>query len=152
MTFKAIDPIERFWNKVKLPAHPHDCWMWQGNSSNTYGQHRVKDIIIGAHRFSYEHFVGTIPEGMHVCHSCDTPKCVNPQHLWVGTNLDNRHDMLNKGRMSAYKLDGSTRQKKSGLPPGIWRNRNKFVSYRNGKYLGTFKTVEEASAAYQAAP
>lgn len=53
---------------------------------------------MSAHRFSYQQFKGKIPDGMIVCHSCDTPACVNPEHLWVGTYQDNSDDCHKKGR------------------------------------------------------
>jgi hypothetical protein len=77
-----------------------DCWIWLGATTRDgYGvmgigrnkQHR-------AHRVSFEVFKGAIPEGMVVCHTCDTPRCVNPDHLFVGTVSDNTQDMLRKGR------------------------------------------------------
>lgn len=72
------------------------CWLWAGPMSGKYG-------CVGklyAHRFSYERDVGPIPEGMDVCHRCDTPLCVNPQHLFPGTRAINLQDAVRKGRMT----------------------------------------------------
>ena len=80
-----------------------DCWIWT-KSLNGLGYGRIGRTRNGkptwrlAHRVSYEHFVGPIPKGMFVLHRCDTPPCVNPDHLFLGTHAENMHDMLTKGR------------------------------------------------------
>ena len=76
-----------------------DCWEWTGsNNAKGYGQLRINWKLRYAHRVSYELYRGKIPEGMYVCHRCDNRKCVNPDHLWLGTQKDNLQDMMLKGR------------------------------------------------------
>jgi hypothetical protein len=76
-----------------------NCWEWSGLiGTNGYGKARYKGRNISPHRFSYESFVGTIPNGMHVCHQCDNRPCFNPEHLFLGTAKDNAQDMVRKGR------------------------------------------------------
>lgn len=74
------------------------CWEWTGWRAHGYGYffHEGKDQR--AHRVSYELFVGSIPDGLVVMHSCDNRPCVNPDHLSVGTQADNVRDMVAKGR------------------------------------------------------
>ena len=77
------------------------CWVWRGKILKPgmgYGlasQHAKWQL---AHRLSYKTFVGPIPDGMQVLHRCDTPACVNPDHLYLGTQADNMKDMTAKGR------------------------------------------------------
>lgn len=81
-----------------LPEPNSGCWLWtSGWDTDGYG------LLTGnkkAHRVSYEIHLGPIPPGMCVCHKCDTPACVNPAHLFLGTNQDNTKDRVTKGRGS----------------------------------------------------
>lgn len=80
------------------------CWEWQGSKRNGYGRITIgsrKDgtrRIAMAHRVSYELFNGEIPDGMEICHKCDNPCCINPDHLFAGTRQDNIDDRERKGR------------------------------------------------------
>ncbi len=97
--WKSQSVKRRFWAKVrKTPG----CWLWKaGQTVNGYGKYspsRLKTVM--AHRFSYEMAFGEIPDGKLVCHHCDTPLCVNPEHLFVGTSADNMQDKVSKGRQA----------------------------------------------------
>jgi len=90
-----------------------ECWIWIGAPLGpNYGGFKYNGIRYYAHRFSYELFIGGIPIGLEVMHSCDTPPCVNPKHLKVGTHSDNIRDKVIRGRhvsqrskLSASDLD-----------------------------------------------
>jgi len=89
------------------------CWIWMGCvNENGYGRVGAGNFqtngskTISAHRLSWRLFVGDIPAGMHLCHRCDVPSCVNPSHLFIGTPRDNIHDAIRKGRARRGKLRG----------------------------------------------
>lgn len=95
-----LERIERF----SMPEPNSGCWLWTGGSDDRgfpfqqYGRMCVHGVTIAAHRASWMAHRGAIPEGMLVCHKCDTPLCVNPEHLFLGTHKDNTRDMVEKGR------------------------------------------------------
>lgn len=87
---------KRFWSKVKVVDN--SCWEWQGSKDrDEYGQAFHDQKFIAAHRLSWLVHKGNLPN-LFVCHKCDNPSCVNPDHLFLGTNSDNMLDMVKKGR------------------------------------------------------
>ena len=88
---------KRFLSKIK--TNNTDCWLWTASiNQHGYGQFSVEGKPCRAHRVSYEMFVGEIPHGMYVLHSCHVRNCVNPKHLRVGSQADNMRDMSKAGR------------------------------------------------------
>lgn len=111
----GLDLLSRFWRKVNKETSS-GCWLWTASKRNKgYGAfaYTLDDTLYQerAHRFSWMLYCGPIPEGLFVLHRCDTPACVNPEHLFLGTNQDNIKDMLAKGR----HVRGGTYCKHSGL-------------------------------------
>jgi len=133
------------------PEPNSGCWLWLGC---TYGQSGYGGFQVGsrtdnstknqlAHRVAHELFIGPIPHGLYVLHKCDTRLCVNPDHLFAGTNQKNCSDMAIKGR--------GVRSKR-GFPFGVMldksNKRNPFVAKvqvrGECRYLGSFRTAVEA--------
>lgn len=93
--------ILRFESKF-TKGTPEECWNWTDSLRRGYGKMKVGYTNYRAHRIAYSVYKGEIPEGMYVCHSCDNPSCVNPNHLWLGTHDDNMKDKAKKGRCPGW--------------------------------------------------
>jgi hypothetical protein len=108
------EELARFWSKIDkngpIPAHCPDlgpCWLWTCGLRRGYGQFSTREKNWLAHRFSYFVTVGNLTPGLFVCHHCDEPRCVNPAHLFEGTNQENMRDAKAKGRFATGDRNGS---------------------------------------------
>lgn len=96
--------LDRFWSYVDRQNDQAVCWNWIGAALNRgYGKISHNKKTRAAHRVSFEIAYGTIPVGLFVLHKCDNPLCVNPFHLFLGTQLDNMHDRNKKGRANLQR-------------------------------------------------
>lgn len=102
-------PEERFWHYVDKKMD-HECWNWTGaRLKGGYGQIGINNKIIQVHRFSWELHFGEIPKNLCVLHKCNNPSCVNPNHLYLGTNKDNSEYMVECNRQAKGENNGRSK-------------------------------------------
>lgn len=103
---RGLAPDERFAACVEFEPNS-GCWLWSGPTSGAYGCICVDGKGQYAHRWAHERFIGPIPDGHVVQHSCDTPLCVNPRHLSAGTQSKNIRDAIARDRVHPPRIPGS---------------------------------------------
>lgn len=154
----------RFWSKVDI-GKENECWEWKGSIRNKdypYGVIKYKNRQVGTHRISYFLKTWEWPNDMCVCHHCDNPRCVNPNHLFLGTHSDNMKDAYNKGRLNINNISDSKNQFKKGHIPkncemGLEKakkvkghimhdNRNISLKELSNKYDIKYQTAKDISA------
>lgn len=132
--------VDRFWTKVDKSG---ECWLWTGAHTSTgYGKINVDGIPVLAHRLAWEMTNGTIPAGLCICHHCDKPQCVNPEHLFLGTHRENTADMIAKGRSSAIGVSGVANIMQRRPEKRHWGE-------KNGHAKLSAETVSEIRTKYQ---
>jgi len=137
---------KRFWPKVNVRL-PEDCWEWQANLAKGYGVFWFGKIPMMAHRLSWMMLRGPIPEGMNVLHKCDNRKCVNPNHLFLGTQSDNVQDMFCKGRQGDPRtgiVKGFSHEDSEKIHDLL--NRGYSLRYVASEYKTTHQTIQRALA------
>ena len=97
---RQLTAIETFqYYMPGAPPSDDSCWEWAGYvNQQGYGVIRKRQVGIAAHRLAFEHWNGSIPQGLVIRHSCDNRRCVQPKHLLLGTPADNNRDMMSRGR------------------------------------------------------
>lgn len=107
-TFHLPSLLWDFMSRVSTEATPSGCRLWLGDCE-PYGHFKIDGEQFSAHRLAYVLFIGPIHGDLHVLHRCDTPACINPGHLFLGTEADNHADKVAKGRQARGIDNGSAK-------------------------------------------
>ena len=145
---------ERF--EAKFRPSSKGCWTWTANWHNKgYGLFKSLGKTVKAHRFSYELYVGPIPEGLQIDHLCRNRTCVNPAHLEPVTNSENLlRSNEHRARASETLRKASLARRKNSLPEGVYQCKDRFAALvrdpRIGRQrkIGVYETAEDAHMAY----
>ena len=151
MTKHNLTIEDRFWSKVDKGS-ADGCWEWTGNKHKFgYGTISIDGRPRATHRVSWEIHNGNIPEGTGyhgtcICHKCDNPSCVRPEHLFLGSVQENNNDMVKKGRRSSQKGANNPRSKINSTQARVIRrhaNRNLMTH----KEIGSIFSISSSSVA-----
>ena len=124
---------QRFWDKINKTD---SCWIWSASTTRGYGRLMIKkNVTIAAHRYSAMLHFGMFDSRLLVLHKCDNPACVNPEHLFLGTEKDNMVDMVSKGR--------SFGQKKTHCKHGHEYTKNNTIMHNGGRECRTCISVRK---------
>jgi len=111
--------MDQFMAKVHFEPNS-GCWLWEGSEGDPYGRMMVSGLSAKAHQLSYCLHKGPLVSGLDICHKCDTPGCVNPNHLFLGTRRENGIDAARKGRCRAQVLRvGDVKNIRAAIAIGI---------------------------------
>ena len=104
--YAPLIPAQQFIEDCSVKVPFSGCWIWmKGINSRGYGVVVIAKKALQAHRVAYEAFNGPLPEGLLACHRCDVKACVNPAHLFLGTDGDNLNDSYSKRRRKMLPVD-----------------------------------------------
>lgn len=144
--------IKHFWSRIDV-KNISECWQWMGcKVKGGYGQTSFNGVLYIAHRIAYFLHTNEDPRLLKVCHSCDTPSCCNPHHLWAGTQRENLGDMVAKQRSpnncgrhnpSAKLNEEQVRQIRGLFKAGVRRKelaQQYNISYSTIKYIVRYKS------------
>ena len=132
-----------FWPRFEenITRSPHACWLWTGTKTKSgYGVLAHRRVAYYAHRLAWERRYGPIKNFLHVLHRCDAPNCVNPEHLFLGTQRDNNDDKIRKGRARGGSMPGE-------IHPMAKLTEEQVLEIR-GLYKGGYVTQIELGAMY----